>query len=393
MNGDDQSIHNHLFYSGQLPFATAVANRRNGIVNTVGVEGSIVFKKHRADMLKVGQEPDHPYPGAAGDRWIGEEYNVCDDEGYFTEFDGTRSRVIHQWDRFGVPYIRRWMGKQGLFKDPVPDTFEPPNAAGTVPGGAANNTKLTASKAPIVKASVPESSLERRTTTDTGVSLTDPALYESVDLLGDSSTATVMGMASGYDMKVYGRFVGSLRKSGYKGHIILGVAPDVSPKVLRYFRYRNVTAKVMQWVNCTYAGEIFKKSHCAAPYSDIKIRWSRFPLQRDWLEECTTCTGPVLVIDVRDSIFQLDPFGPGSPEITGLQVYEEAKIQTTQHWLAEWPIGACKGFSYNETMLCSGTTTGTRAAMLKYLEIMYKEMKVWIETPQCRFGTSMVQLM
>ena len=36
INGDDQSIHNYLFYSGQLPFATSVVNRAGGIVNTVG---------------------------------------------------------------------------------------------------------------------------------------------------------------------------------------------------------------------------------------------------------------------------------------------------------------------------------------------------------------------
>jgi hypothetical protein len=223
------------------------------------------------------------------------------------------------------------------------------------------------------------------------VLLTDPALFESVDLHGDSSTATVMGMAAGYDLKVYESFVGSLRKTGYNGHIILGVAPDVSPNVLKYLRYRNVTVKVMKWANCTYRddsrkGDIFKRTECAHPYTDIKIRWSRFPLQRDWLLECETCTGPVLTMDVRDSIFQRDPFGPGSPELTGLQVYEEHKLQTTLHWLAEWPISTCKGFRYNETMLCSRTTTGTRAAMLKYLEIMYEEMKVWINTPHCRFG-------
>jgi hypothetical protein len=281
-----------------------------------------------------------------------------------------------------VPYTTRWIDTHELFKDPIPPDFE---------SIIKKEKKAAPTKAPIVKASTKLNPSERRERTDTGVLITDPALSESVDLHGDSATATVMGMAVGYDLKVYERFVGSLRKTGYKGHIILGVAPDVSRNVLKYLRYRNVTVKVMKWVNCTYGddskeNDIFKKTECAHPYPDIKIRWSRFPLQRDWLQECKTCTGPVLTMDVRDSIFQRDPFGPGSPKLTGLQVYEEHKSQTTLHWLAEWPISACKGFRYNETMLCSGTTTGTRAAMLKYLEIMYEEMKVWINTPSCRFG-------
>ena len=91
-------------------------------------------------------------------------------------------------------------------------------------------------------------------------------------------------------------------------------------------------------------------------------------------------------MDVRDSYFQLDPFGPGSGSITGLQVFEEHPSQTTEHWLVKPIVQKCKGTSFKETMLCSGTTIGTRAAMLKYLEAMYAEMKVWINEPKCRFN-------
>ena len=222
-----------------------------------------------------------------------------------------------------------------------------------------------------------------RTHTDAGVDIADPELFTGVNLHGDSSTATVMGLATGYTLDVYKRFVGSLRKTGYTGHIILGVAPDVDPEVERYLAYRNVMVKKLKWVNCTYPDS--KKFECSYPYNDIKTRWSRFPLQRDWLRDCKTCTGPVLSMDVRDSYFQLDPFGPGSPVVKGLQVYEEHKSQTTQHWLAEFPIRACKNVTFHETMLCSGTTTGTRVAMLKYFEVMYAEMKIWINDPKCRF--------
>jgi hypothetical protein len=169
-----------------------------------------------------------------------------------------------------------------------------------------------------------------------------------------------------------------------------GVAPDVPQNVLEYFKYRNVTPKILKWVNCTYeddeGGAIFKKTTCAHPYPDIKIRWSRFPLVRDWLEECTSCTGPVLVMDVRDSFFQLDPFGPGSPVVNGLQVFQEHPSQRTLHWLTNIPFTGCKNKQMNETMLCSGTTVGTRPAVLKYLEVMYEEMKVWINDRKCRFN-------
>ena len=54
MNGDDQSIHNYLFYSSQLPFATAIANGEGGIVNTIGYEGSEIMKQHIESKKKLG---------------------------------------------------------------------------------------------------------------------------------------------------------------------------------------------------------------------------------------------------------------------------------------------------------------------------------------------------
>ena len=225
--------------------------------------------------------------------------------------------------------------------------------------------------------------------TQAGVDISDPALYQTDPTIPEagSRTATVMGMATGYDLPVFERFVGSLRKTGYRGHIILGVAPDVSPDILAYFRYRQVTPKLLHWQNCTYSSSKQPQPQCATPYLSIKTRWSRFPLQRDWLLECDTCTGPVLSMDIRDAMFQRDPFGP-PVIIQGLMVYEEdASQRTNGHWLSDLPFRQCKGIVLDQVMLCSGTTIGTRVAMIKYLDIMYAEMLVWTDDPEhCRFG-------
>ena len=71
-------------------------------------------------------------------------------------------------------------------------------------------------------------------------------------MYGDSSTAAaVMALATGYYLATYKRFVGSLRKTvGYTGHIILGLSPDVSDRILTYLGSRNVTSK--QYVTWTY---------------------------------------------------------------------------------------------------------------------------------------------
>jgi hypothetical protein len=240
----------------------------------------------------------------------------------------------------------------------------------------------------------------------------DPSTTTTTTTTITDRTATVMAMATNYPLRTYQQFVGSLRQSGYTGHIMIGLQPSPSPEIVYYLTQRNVTIHVLSWVNCTYATtttqdvhatesslvsskkkkitttkkNIFQQTTCAYPYPDIKIRWSRFPLFRDWLLACTTCTGPVLVTDARDVIFQRNPFGDDVPSsVQGLQVFQEHVNMTTANWLTEWPIRECKGVTYKEPMLCSGTTIGTREAMLQYLTIMYDEMKVWISDPKCRF--------
>ena len=106
MNGDDQSIHNFLFYTGKLPFAKAIPNRM-GIVNTAGVQGSFVIESHSATWVETGltrpESMRKPYQGAEGHRWIGKEFDLTDSSGFFTDHNGERSRVVHQHDRFGIP--------------------------------------------------------------------------------------------------------------------------------------------------------------------------------------------------------------------------------------------------------------------------------------------------
>lgn len=65
-----------------------------------------------------------PLDGAQGRRWIGTEFQLANDEGLFTDFDGNVSRVVHQWDRYGRPYVDLWLEKQDFVKDTVPVAFE-----------------------------------------------------------------------------------------------------------------------------------------------------------------------------------------------------------------------------------------------------------------------------
>mmetsp|Transcript_8929 Transcript_8929/g.12706 ORF Transcript_8929/g.12706 Transcript_8929/m.12706 type:complete len:466 (+) Transcript_8929:133-1530(+) len=233
------------------------------------------------------------------------------------------------------------------------------------------------------------------TSTVTPTSHNDPDLHK---------TATVMAMATGYSVSDYRRYVGSLRKTGYEGNIILVVAPDIGRSEEEYLTRMNVTMHKVQHTKCTHNafqnakessqknGHTMELLTCVHPYPKLKHRWARFPLLRDLLKDCggkpnpsETCGGPVLISDMRDTFFQRNPFGPEAPIVQGLQVFEEHYTIRTTHWLVNWPLGDCKNVHYDEPMLCSGTTIGTRQAMLDYLEIFHGEMMVWMEDTNCHF--------
>ncbi|OEU11189.1 hypothetical protein FRACYDRAFT_141549, partial [Fragilariopsis cylindrus CCMP1102] len=213
-----------------------------------------------------------------------------------------------------------------------------------------------------------------------------------------------MAMATGYSLLDYQHFVGSLRKTGFIGNIILAVAPILEKDIELYLLSKNVIIKKVQYSKCNHENikkelqnktlDEIENSHdrelvtCLYPYSNLKHRWARFPLLRDYLIECgghpdpeKQCGGPVLITDMRDTIFQRNPFDKES--IIGLQVFQEFYTVRTTHWLVDWPVGDCKNVHYDEPMLCSGTTIGTRNAMIDYLNIMQIEMYEWMSHPIC----------
>jgi len=86
LNGDDQAIHNYLYYTQRLPFATAIPNGM-GTVNTVGYQGSKIWNAHlksRMEMLIVNRQTavDMPLDGSDknGDKWLGDHFGLIDNE-------------------------------------------------------------------------------------------------------------------------------------------------------------------------------------------------------------------------------------------------------------------------------------------------------------------------
>ena len=132
----------------------------------------------------------------------------------------------------------------------------------------------------------------------------------------DSSKSAVLGLATGYPLGVYETFVGSLRATGFAGHIILAIAQGAPSDIVSYLSEQNVTIQYVETAEkCTYNGTIGEKGvpidmqksdewHCPKDYPDYKITWARFLYYRDWLNACPSCTDGVILTDVRDAFFQ-----------------------------------------------------------------------------------------
>jgi len=225
----------------------------------------------------------------------------------------------------------------------------------------------------------------------------------------NDSTSTVIGLPSqnqSSDPIIFRRFVGSLRKTGFGGTIIIGVEPTVGEELVEYLKAMRVIIKYLTPVECTF--EFAKKNQkCYHPYSHIKREWSYFPLARDWLTSCDACIGSAVIASVRDTVFQLNPFGKGMPIISRLHLYEQHPTIVASHTSAGVLLKACDNIDLDKintdlqfypemslsdpmriSTLSAGTAVGTRDDVIDYLGAVHSVMREWMQRSQCHFEHS-----
>ncbi len=225
----------------------------------------------------------------------------------------------------------------------------------------------------------------------------------------NDSTSTVIGLPSqnqSSDPMIFKRFVGSLRKTGFGGNIIIGVEETVGDGLVDYLKAMSVIVKYLIPVECTF--EFAKKNQkCYHPYSHIKREWSYFPLARDWLTSCEVCVGSVAIASVRDTVFQLNPFGKGMPIISRLHLYELHPSVVAAQTSAGVLLKACENIDLDKIninlqfspemtqidplrmkILSAGTAVGTRDDAIDYLGSVHSVMREWMQRSQCHFEHS-----
>jgi hypothetical protein len=126
----------------------------------------------------------------------------------------------------------------------------------------------------------------------------------------------VFALACNYDTKYYKRFVGTLRKAGFKGDIVLAVSPIAKMKkgVEEYLKSTGVVAYGFD-VDCE------GKDNCKLQdeflgYPDPRPHRTfaniRYALYEYWLRYYSG-NAYILILDFRDTFFQRNPFEPLGP--------------------------------------------------------------------------------
>ena len=188
--------------------------------------------------------------------------------------------------------------------------------------------------------------------------------------------------------------MGSLRKTGFTGDIVMAVSPTDKMKegVMEYLIKMNVVAYSFD-VDCKGIDNCKMKDDFLG-YPDPRPMRTfaniRYALYEHWLSFYPD-NAYILILDFRDTIFQRNPFEPlgpidSRPAIYDLRVYaENEKVKRIGNCVfnSMW-ISRCFGKTSLDNIkampvICSGSTMGSALAMRTYIPTMLRSM----DTVQC----------
>ncbi|KAH8098319.1 hypothetical protein JL720_1258 [Aureococcus anophagefferens] len=197
-------------------------------------------------------------------------------------------------------------------------------------------------------------------------------------------------------------FVGSLRKAGFAGDVALSVSPEKEMKrhVAAYLKNQHVLAYPFKFTCGGPRGRklLVTPGGCVLDdwYRDRDARGprplaiSRYEMYETWLRQYSA-ESYVLDLDTRDTFFQADPFLPlaarrsAADHAKDLYVFEEDGLKTTG--TCKWNKGWLRCFeaakwhtpeTWTQPVRCSGSTLGSRDAMLKYVDAMLSASDEWL---------------
>jgi hypothetical protein len=186
----------------------------------------------------------------------------------------------------------------------------------------------------------------------------------------------ILGTVEHYDFYEFRRFLISLRQTSFRGHVCLFAGPGISRATIRKIRRYDVEV-----VPYRRAFPFIMDPHPDAPESlpqPIYVFNYRHYFYFDYLLKHGRKIRNVLLTDVRDVIFQRDPFAfPLSNRIHVAMENPDISVGACP-WTSQWVLAGYPpevlGRLKDKEMSCAGTTMAPVPLMMRYLRQMLAEI-------------------
>lgn len=233
--------------------------------------------------------------------------------------------------------------------------------------------------------------------------------------MASTSSSLVLGFAAGLRPSFLDPFVKSLRATGYRGRLGLVLAHYDAQAQAQLERHADVVLNVgaryadgpdprlvsaLRRLRATRGARrayplAFELAAAAGPERASQSRWEalefhleglqalRYGHYYEFIRELAADANQVLLTDLRDVVFQDDPF---TRPLAGLEVFLEDPSHTiaaetfNRRWIQNLYGPGRLEVLAAKTVSCSGTVVGTREAILHYLKEM-SEAITWRRRP------------
>jgi hypothetical protein len=218
-----------------------------------------------------------------------------------------------------------------------------------------------------------------------GLSWTRSVDLSPSDLEAAEPQDLILGTVENYDFYEFRRFLISLRRTNFRGHVCLFVGPGISRRTIA--RIRDYDVEVVPYRS---KFPFVADPHPDAPKSlpePIYVFNYRHFLYCDYLLKRGGKFRNVLITDVKDVVFQRDPFD----FVVGDRIHlamENPDIPvgscpwTSQWILAGYPPEVLERLKDDE-LSCAGTTLAPVPRMMRYLELMLAEIVGMKDAYEC----------
>ena len=198
----------------------------------------------------------------------------------------------------------------------------------------------------------------------------------------NTSADAVVTMVGSLGLQVASRFARSLRETGARCRLVMLMpANDAS---------RQLAAALAEWHITPRFYETSKPPYAALKGNRAKL--IRYWAALEYLQAYPAAAGRVLLADSRDVIFQRDPFTIAADPARPLDIFLEDYFRDFKNsGINQGHVVPCFGadavrrtfMSPPRPVSCSGVTMGSYVAVVRYLRLMWNEMRKPRYSEQC----------